>query len=241
MVYLTAFLLGFLGSFHCVGMCGPIAMSLPAVGSNKWALIAGKFIYNTGRIITYSLMGLVVGLIGHRFAMAGFQKYLSVGAGVLILLSVGLFAFGNQHRPNVFNSWLLQYTSKIKALFRQLFGLRSHATLLGIGMVNGLLPCGFVYLALAGALADGGGLQLFGVNLSGMVYMLCFGLGTLPAMLSLSLFGGFLGSRFKGGIRRATPYIAIIVALFLIYRGFAIHQHDCCRDVAPVSRTVSFR
>lgn len=221
MIYLSALLLGFFGSFHCVGMCGPIALSLPNIGNGKWNFITGKLIYNFGRIITYSILGLMVGIIGHRFAMAGFQKFLSIGAGLLILVSVALFSFGNTQKPTIFNSWLLRYTSQIKSLFRQLFGMRSRMTLLSIGIVNGLLPCGFVYIALAGAIATGS-------YLVSSFYMALFGLGTIPAMLSMSLFGNFMGIKFKNNIRKATPYIAIIVAAFLIYRGFMIHQHDCC-------------
>ncbi len=230
MIYLSALLLGFFGSFHCVGMCGPIALALPSVGNSRMSFVIGKMIYNIGRIITYSTLGLIMGIIGHRFAMAGFQKYLSIGAGILILLSVALFAFGNQNRPTLFNAWLLKYTSNIKALFRKLFGMRSRLTLLSIGIVNGLLPCGFVYIALAGAIANSEDLYLLNIPFSSLFYMLLFGLGTVPAMLSISLFGNFIGIRFKNTIRKATPYIAIIVAVFLIYRGFMIHPNTCCHS-----------
>ena len=221
MIYLSALLLGFFGSFHCVGMCGPIALSLPNNSSNKWHIVFSKLIYNLGRIITYSILGLIVGLIGHSFAMAGFQKYLSIGAGTLILLSVAIFTIGNQHHPSVFNSWVLNYTSKIKGLFKKLFGLRSRLTLLFIGIVNGLLPCGFVYIALAAAIATGS-------YFMSSAYMFLFGSGTIPAMLSVSLFGNFIGIKFRNNIRKATPCIAVVVAMFLIYRGFMIHQQDCC-------------
>jgi sulfite exporter TauE/SafE len=153
--------------------------------------------------------------------MAGFQKYLSIGAGTLIIISVILFSLGNQQKPTVFNSWLISYTSKIKGLFKKLFGLRSRLTLLSIGIVNGLLPCGFVYIALAGAIAA----ESYFMS---TFYMLLFGLGTVPTMLSLSLFGNLIGIKFRNNISKATPYIAVVVALFLIYRGYMIHQQDCC-------------
>src|ERR1035438_897709 len=213
MIYISALLLGFFGSFHCVGMCGPIALSLPNYSTNKWNFISGKLIYNFGRLITYTTLGLMVGLIGHTFAMAGFQKYLSIGAGTLIIISVILFSLGNQQKPTVFNSWLISYTSKIKGLFKKLFGLRSRLTLLSIGIVNGLLPCGFVYIALAGAIATGS-------YIMSSTYMMLFGVGTVPAMLSLSIFGNIIGIKFRNNISKATPYIAVVVAMVLIYRGF---------------------
>jgi sulfite exporter TauE/SafE len=89
MFYLSAWIVGFLGSFHCAGMCGPLAMALPVNRDKPASVFAGRLLYNAGRITTYMLLGMVAGLLGHTLAMAGFQKTLSIASGVLILVVAG--------------------------------------------------------------------------------------------------------------------------------------------------------
>ncbi|MCX6291007.1 MAG: sulfite exporter TauE/SafE family protein [Bacteroidetes bacterium] len=219
MFTLTAFLVGFLGSFHCIGMCGPIAMALPLDKTSSSAMLTGRLLYNSGRIITYSILGLAFGMIGHTIAMAGFQKNLSIAAGILILV-VAVISLA-WTKINSFSFILAGYTTGLKNTFRKLFGQRSRTTLFLIGIVNGLLPCGFVYLALAGAAASG---NFF----DGMAYMLFFGFGTLPVMLSLSVAGNILGFRFRKYISKATPFVAAALAVFLIMRGINMQDGSCC-------------
>jgi uncharacterized protein len=219
MFLFSAFLVGFLGSFHCIGMCGPIALSLPVNKASVTSIIGGRVLYNSGRIMTYALLGLVFGLIGHTISLAGFQKGLSIAAGISILL-IAFVSYGPSKIPSM-NIAFVKFTSAIKRAFRRLFGLKSKITLFLIGAVNGLLPCGFVYLALAGASATGG-------FLSGMNYMLLFGAGTVPVMITLSLAGNFFGLKFNRLVRRASPFIAAGLAVFLIVRGINMPQHSCC-------------
>lgn len=216
----SAFLVGFLGSFHCAGMCGPIALALPLDKKSNWSFIIGRLLYNGGRVFTYSVLGLLVGLIGHTIAMAGFQKVLSIGTGVMILLIAFLPYLIK--RTSQFNSFLAGYTSKIKSLFKKLFGLKSKRTLFLIGAVNGLLPCGFVYLALAGAAATG-------TMEEGVGYMMLFGLGTIPMMLTLTMAGNIFSPRTRSFIQKISPLIAISVAVLLIARGITIDNHSCCK------------
>ena len=97
MILGTAFFLGLAGSLHCAGMCGPLAMAVPVLGRNRWAVLASRLIYNLGRVVTYALLGLVFGLIGQTFALAGFQRWVSLVTGALIL--IGLF-FGKMVNQN---------------------------------------------------------------------------------------------------------------------------------------------
>ena len=90
-----------------------------------------------------------------------------------------------------------------------------------IGSVNGLLPCGFVYLALAASVSCGN-------FLGSMAYMACFGIGTLPVMLGISLAGSFFGLRFQKVFKQATPFLASALAIFLIMRGVNMHNGSCC-------------
>ncbi|MBK6444530.1 MAG: sulfite exporter TauE/SafE family protein [Bacteroidetes bacterium] len=216
----SAFLVGFLGSFHCVGMCGPIALALPLEKKSNWSFFSGRLLYNGGRVLTYSVLGLLVGIIGHTIAMAGFQKVLSIATGILILI-IAMLPFLIK-RVNYLNLFLVRYTSKIKGLFKVLFGLRSRKTLFLIGVVNGLLPCGFVYLALAGAATTG-------TMAEGMSYMLLFGLGTVPMMLTLTMAGNIFSLRTRMIIQKISPFIAVSVAILLIARGLTIDNHSCCQ------------
>src|SRR5438874_9923780 len=84
----TAFILGFVGSFHCAAMCGPLALALPVTGNSPSSFVLGRIAYNLGRVLTYIILGAVVGLIGHSLSLAGFQGWVSVGAGVVLLLAV---------------------------------------------------------------------------------------------------------------------------------------------------------
>jgi sulfite exporter TauE/SafE len=215
----SGFIVGFLGSFHCAGMCGPIALSLPINNESKTAAVFGKLIYNSGRILTYSLLGLLVGLAGHRIAMAGFQKSLSIGSGILII-GVAILSITSP-RLMLLNGAVSKYSQKIKSLFRNLFGKKTKTTLFLIGSVNGLLPCGFVYLSLAAAIAAGN-------YIHSMFYMMLFGLGTLPMMFSLSYAGNLFGLRFNRFFRKLNPYVALIVAALLIYRGMSMTACGHC-------------
>lgn len=219
MLLFSAFLFGFLGSFHCAGMCGPIALALPVDHSSKTSMLAGRLVYNAGRILTYSLMGLAAGLIGHSFALAGFQRSLSISSGVIIILIA--VASLLHTKINFLNKFVVGLTGAIKSRFKIYFSKKSWSTLFMIGTVNGLLPCGFVYLALAAAIGTG--------NVFGSIgYMALFGLGTLPMMLLISVSGNFFGLKLNRFINKATPYVAMAVAVMLIVRGINMADNTCC-------------
>jgi sulfite exporter TauE/SafE len=172
----TAFTLGLLGSFHCIGMCGPIALALPVGGTSLAERIVAAFIYNFGRILTYSLFGVLFGIIGKTFALAGWQQVFSITIGVLIVLSIlvpGVLSSGNK-----ITGFAYSFTSRIKNGMRNFFQQRTLSSFFFIGMLNGLLPCGLVYLAVAGASATSGPAE-------GAAYMALFGAGTLPEILSV--------------------------------------------------------
>ena len=205
----TAFLLGLVGSLHCAGMCGPIAMAQPVTGRTTTAFVTGRVAYNGGRITTYALMGSLFGVIGSSFALLGVQRWVSLIAGIAIL--VVLFASW-RHRANVqFSRWVGTLKMLLgKALRRTGFG----ATFL-LGNLNGLLPCGLVYAACAGAAATGSAGN-------GMIYMLAFGLGTLPMMLAVGLAGKQLQLALRFRFEKLIPVCLVTVAVLLIVRGMAL-------------------
>lgn len=210
---ITAFITGLVGSLHCLGMCSPIAMALPRSGNTILALLPGRLLYNLGRIITYSAMGAIVGLLGYSMQLTGMQQSLSVVLGVLLLL-LALFSLNVEKRffaiPVV-----ERFMGKIRARLGTYFGNPSPGSLLSIGMLNGLLPCGFVYLALSGAAVQGH-------VIDSMSYMVFFGLGTAPMMLFMGLAGLRLPKTLKSKVRPLLSAFAIAFALLLIARGLAL-------------------
>ena len=209
-IFFAALTLGFLGSFHCVGMCGPIALALPLNRESLFTKITGAFLYNSGRVFTYALLGGLFGLIGQSIVIAGYQQILSITLGVIILIMVLLpNAIANKFR---FISFTFSHIGRVKQKLKILFRKNSNSSLFFIGILNGLLPCGLIYLGIAGAIASGNLLQ-------GSFFMAVFGLGTLPAMLSIALISGNISINFRKNISKAVPVFVVAMALLLILRG----------------------
>lgn len=206
----AALVLGFIGSFHCIGMCGPIAVALP-VSNQSWALkISGTILYNLGRAITYGAMGAVFGVLGEGIQLGGFQSWVSVAMGIIMIVSV-LFPvlFRN---TGLFEKYIFGYVDKLKQQLAPLFRNSSLGSLLIIGLLNGLLPCGLVYVALAGAIATGG-------VVSGAMFMFVFGLGTFPMLAIVTLLGNVITGNFKSFINKLIPYIIVVIGILFILRG----------------------
>jgi sulfite exporter TauE/SafE len=206
----TGFVIGLLGSLHCIGMCGPIALALPTGPAKSLRFYSGRLLYNFGRVITYSLFGLIFGLIGKNLAVVGLQRWVSITSGILIIIVVLL--------PRATKTGLImklpfgKVTQKIKEAFGNLFRKGSLSSMLFIGIVNGFLPCGFVYVGIAGALAVGD------VGM-GVVYMALFGLGTIPVMFVTSVAGNFISIGIRQKLTKIIPVLAIILAVLFILRG----------------------
>jgi hypothetical protein len=216
MDFVAAFTLGFFGSLHCIGMCGPLALAfLPTGGSQaRWVRVAGgSLLYNFGRVTTYAMLGLLFGLLGGAARLAGWQQMLSITTGSVILLWLVLPKYLTQRVATRQRGAAL--LARLKLSLHRL--LRSHrrAAPFGIGLLNGLLPCGFVYLALAGALAQPSVVR-------SMWFMALFGLGTMPALLALVLPNGLLAPSWRVSLRRLLPVGTAVVAVLLIVRGLAL-------------------
>jgi len=205
----TALLLGLAGSLHCAGMCGPLALALPATGGGKVGFLAGRLAYNAGRLVTYAALGLVAGLVGGAFALAGLQRWISLAAGGLILCGLLFASRVGAATPAVHAvAWV---KSRLAGLLRR----RSLRTLGLLGMLNGILPCGLVYAACAGATTTSG-------PLAGAGYMALFGLGTVPMMLAVALAGWALPMAWRLRLQGFVPAVTALVAVLLIVRGLAL-------------------
>lgn len=200
--------LGFLGSFHCIGMCGPIALALPVHHFSKIKKHAGIWLYQLGRVFTYTLLGLLFGLLGQAFFPAGFQQGLSVTVGLLLMLALIL------NRTNLYIDIpaYQKFISRLKTRLSSLFQRRGLRFLFLTGLLNGLLPCGPVYIGIAGAAGSGDYLR-------GTLFMLSFGLGTVPAMYTVAVLGQFVSSRARSQIHKAMPVMITAMAVLLIVRG----------------------
>lgn len=212
-ILLSALLLGLMGSFHCAGMCGPIAIALPLHGNTVPQKIFGGTLYNLGRTITYGIMGAIFGLIGQGLQLIGFQQKVSVIMGAIMIISVLFPAlFKNQYRMD--KSWI-SLVGKLKSTIGKMFAIRSFQSLFFIGMLNGLLPCGLVYMAIAGAIGTGGVVE-------GSLYMILFGFGTIPMLLAISLAGNVLSLTVRKRINKLIPVLVVIVGILFILRGLSL-------------------
>ena len=210
-ILITALVLGLMGSFHCIGMCGPIALSLPLRGNNITQKITGGLIYNLGRSSVYGMMGAFFGLIGQSFNMLGFQLWTSVIIGSYMILSVLLPAIFRKH----LSVNLDFFTTPLRRAIQKLFKVRSYKGMFMIGIINGLLPCGLVYLAIAGAIGTG-------TVLLGMAFMVIFGLGTLPMMLLISWIGNVFTGTIRTKMNRVIPYLVVVIGIIFILRGLTL-------------------
>jgi hypothetical protein len=209
-ILFSALVLGLMGSFHCAGMCGPIAIALPLHGNTIIQKIFGGSLYNLGRTITYGIMGALFGMLGQGIHLLGFQQKVSVIMGGLMIISV-LFPALFRNQYNLDRS-LFSFVGQLKKSIGKLFAVRSFQSLFFIGLLNGLLPCGLVYIAIAGAIGTGN-------TAEGGLYMILFGLGTIPMMLGISLAGNILGLAVRQKINKIIPVLVVVVGLLFVLRG----------------------
>lgn len=209
----SALVLGFLGSLHCMGMCGPIAFMLPVDRNNSLKKITQISIYHLGRIIAYSSIGLVFGLLGKSLYIFGMQQQLSIAIGLVMIIAVLL--------PSRLTSNLklaqpiYRLISKVKSQLGQALKKRTPDTFLTIGFLNGFLPCGLVYMAVFGAIAMAHPLQ-------SSAYMALFGLGTIPLMTTAVYMGKFLNQSMRTKIQKAIPVVVILIGALFILRGLGL-------------------
>lgn len=208
--WLGGLALGFFGSLHCVGMCGPLVLALPGKSARWQKFLTLRLLYNLGRILSYSWIGFLVGFFGNQLSLAGWQTQLSVITGLLlILLSIGQFSGKSIPLSNLPGSLLRRFLGE--SLYKATPGSQ-----LFTGILNGFLPCGMVYLALAGALY----LQN---PLDSAIFMASFGLGTLPAMLAVALAGRQLLGRWRLLFTRLSPALGLVFGILLLLRGLSLN------------------
>jgi len=209
----SALIFGLLGSFHCVGMCGPIAFMLPVDRSNSFRKVSQIFIYHFGRLLAYSLIGLFFGLVGKSLYIFGIQQQLSIAIGALMILVV-LIPTQAFNKYN-FSKPIYKLISKVKSSLGKALKKKTPDTFLTIGFLNGFLPCGLVYMAVFASMTMQNAFQ-------GSLYMALFGLGTIPLMTTAIYLGKFLNTSIKQRIQKAVPVFVVIIGVLFILRGLGL-------------------
>ena len=202
--------LGAAGSLHCVGMCGPLSQALPTSHLSRAKQFFSLLTYQSGRVITYSLIGLLFGLAGRRIYISGYQRWFSIGLGILVLVLALIYYLQK-------NTIHLSFFNRFYGYVQRLIGriLKNNKGILGflwLGMANGLLPCGLVYVAVAATLS-------FSELTESVSFMAFFGLGTLPAMMIVGMAGSMIKPEARQLMRRAVPVFVTLMGVVLILRG----------------------
>jgi len=220
--FAIAFFIGLFGSVHCVGMCGPLALAIPSFKNKWWLVVADKVMYNAGRVVTYTLLGLLLGFVGKQLWLWGLQQTVSFLSGSLIIMAGFSRLFKIRLAKSAFFSSLFLPVNKALT-----YALQHRAGHFLTGMLNGLLPCGFVYLALAGA-----------VNTpspqAAATYMFWFGMGTFPLMLLAMVGSGFAGPAVRRRINNTIPYVMVCLGLWMVLRGMGLN----IAYLSPAKQTV---
>lgn len=204
---LIGFIIGLSSAFHCLGMCGPIAMAVPVNRSSNFSILSGALQYNFGRIAAYSILGFVIGSIGLSFSLLQWLQWLSIAAGLLMIFLAWhkLFSSGRSKLEG-------KLTQQISRGIGRVIHSHNPFKLIGLGALNGLLPCGMVFIGLTNALIQGS-------PGAGALAMAFFGLGTLPVMLSVVFFTSKLSGHRRFQFSKVVPYIMTVVGLLVILRG----------------------
>lgn len=205
--------MGLLGSFHCIGMCGPIAFLLPVDRKNGTKRFFQIFLYHFGRLFTYGLIGLLFGLLGKGLNLFGLQQNISIITGIVMITAVLIAVFST--KTIGITVPIYKVLSKVKSKLGEALKKKSPDTFFTIGFLNGFLPCGLVYVAVFGALATG---DIF----TGSIYMLLFGIATIPLMTTAVYLGNFLTVTLRRSIRRVIPVFVVLVGTLFILRGLGL-------------------
>lgn len=217
---LTALLLGFAGSLHCVGMCSPLIMAVTA----KNPFVAQKVFYNTGRIFIYGVLGIIAATLGVFIQLSAYQKVLSFFmGGILILIGMGGI---NGIKIPFLTPAIMHVTVWLRKRFGFILQRKSPWSSVALGMLNGLLPCGLTYLAMTLCLT-------LNAWWEGFVFMFFFGLGTWPVMLGATGLLGFSGVFLKRNIGRMTTILLVVSGCLLIGRAIFIHDHQDDQHADP--------
>jgi sulfite exporter TauE/SafE len=233
---LAALVIGLLGSLHCIGMCGPLVLVMPFGGKDGSLPPARMFSYHVGRIFTYAILGLAMGLIGGGLRYFFLQQWISIASGILLLIFYFFpLLMGSSLFPSLSSAWNRRVVSRLRRLLEPAEGRPEAMHMFGIGAVNGLLPCGLVYMALIGAISQP-------TVAEAALFMAVFGLGTSPALTAIIFANKLVLGKVKSSFTKVVPVFVVIVAALLILRGMGLgipyispaDERNCCHGPEAV-------
>lgn len=206
---IAGLVLGITSNFHCLGMCGPIAMAIPVNRKSTWTTLSGILQYNAGRILTYALLGAVVGSIGITVETLGFLQWVSIIAGIFMIIFAWRKWFSRIFSGHFPTFGIQGFVSKSLG---NVLAMQTPFKLTLLGMINGLLPCGMVYIGLMNAL-------LAGNPLSSAYAMIAFGVGTIPAMFAVGFAANRISRSVRQKINKVVPFLLTFIGVLIVLRG----------------------
>ena len=205
----SALLLGVVSNLHCIGMCGPISLALPLNRSSKLSILIGLIQYNFGRLLTYMIIGYLIGFIGLGIQLVGILQVISIISGILIIFYAWRKPLSRlKMLPSFGDKFSFFPTNAMGTILKSKYPFK----LILLGIINGLLPCGMVYTALIASI-------LTGNPIDSALSMMFFGIGTLPGMIIIAYLANQMAFSFKSKINRYLPYIISLIGLLIIIRG----------------------
>jgi len=210
MIWVSGIIVGLFGSLHCLGMCGPIAMILPVDRSNSKKQAFQTLLYHLGRIISYSLMGLIFGFLGKTLNLFTSQQYLSLIIGALMMISVFIPLNWTKRlqKKGPISKAIRWVSQKLGQLLKE----KRDDQILTLGVLNGLLPCGLVYVAIASATA-------LSDPIKSTLYMAMFGVGTIPMMTTAVYLSQWISQRLRTRLLKWIPVLVFLMGALLFARG----------------------
>ncbi len=209
MGYAALFVIGLLTSVHCIGMCGGINLSqcVGASGENKTDKLRPSFLYNLGRVISYTVVGGIVGALGSVISFSGVMRgAVALFAGVFMII-MGL------NMLNIF-PWLRRFNLKLPKFLTSKIGEKTTGPLY-VGLLNGLMPCGPLQAMQLYALSTGNPVQ-------GAISMFLFSLGTTPLMFGFGAVSSFLSKKFAGKLMSVSAVLVVILGLGMFNTGLSM-------------------
>jgi sulfite exporter TauE/SafE len=217
---ISAWLMGFIGSAHCIGMCGPLALAVPSKSDTLMSKVWSGLLYNLGRVSTYVMFGATIGISQKFLIPLVMQSQVSIIMGIiLILISLSYFLFKNKR---VVFSTQNKFYQKVGIALAKLYNNPNNLNIFSIGLLNGLLPCGLVYAALATAFAS---MSFY----KSIIFMAFFGFGTLPVMWGVVFFANYITPAIRSKMKMLFPVVYAIAGVLLILRGSS--EHDLLHQV----------
>lgn len=214
---ITVALLGSLG--HCVGMCGGFVVAYSSAKvDEQWSRVhqlSTHLLYNFGRVTTYIFLGIIFGSIGTIFTISPFSKSILFLIIAIFMILMGISLMG---KLNFLNSieFSIEQNSLFKRYFAKLIHSKSYLSFYLLGVLNGFIPCGFVYFFIASAISTTSPLW-------GGVVMLVFGISTIPVLLSMGFFISYLKSgNFRDLMIKLASFTIIFYGLYIGFKSFVV-------------------